>query len=154
MDRLNHRYAKRAVEALRKPILGPIIFGLVLIGLPVGFGFRGLGGSVASPNLPGTAAHLTPAAIILVAVQGIAFGGLSWRRLLRSSFLTSFAACVPVPFAVCTILDWPFDHWDVFNPGLLSLLLVVFSFWAIFAGASSFVLVSIFNFFKRKWANR
>ena len=95
MHRLTHRCAKRVVEALRKPVLGPIIFGLAFAGIPIGFGFRGRGGDVISPSLLGVMAHLTPAAIILVAVQGIAFGGLSWRRLLRSSFLTSFAACVP-----------------------------------------------------------
>ena len=154
MHRLTHRYAQWVVEALRKPVLGPIIFGVVLAGIPIGFGFRGLAGDVASPNLPGVMAHLTPAAIILVAVQGIVFGGLSWRRLLRSSFLTSFAACVPVPWAVCMIVEWPLDRWSIFLPGFSAVLLVLFSVWAIFIGASSFVLAAAFNFFKRRWANR
>lgn len=153
MHQLTHRCAKRVVEALRKPVLGPIIFGLAFAGIPIGFGFRGRGGDVISPSLLGVMAHLTPAAIILVAVQGIAFGGLSWRRLLRSSFLTSFAACVPVPWAVCMIVDWPFDRWDILGPRISIGLLEFLSDWAIFIGASSFVLASAFNCFRRRWAH-
>lgn len=153
MHRLTHHCAQRVVEALREPVLGPIIFGLAFAGFPIGFGFRGLVGDVTSPNLPGVIAHLTPAAIILVAVQGIAFGGLSWRHLLRSSFLTSFAACVPFPWAVCMIVEWPLDRWSILRPGFSAVLLVLLFVWGIFIGASSFVLASVFNFFRRRWAS-
>lgn len=152
MHRLIHRCAKRVLEALRKPVLGPIIFGVVLAGFPIGFGFRDLVGDVNSPNLAGVIAHLTPAAIILVAVQGIAFGGLSWRGLLRSSFLTSFATCVPFPWAVCMIVEWPLEHWYILRAGFSVGLFVLLFVWGIFIGASSFVLASAFNFFRRRWA--
>lgn len=147
---LAHRCVKRVVEVLRKPVLGPIIFGVAFAGFPIGFGFRGLVGDVTSPNLIGVIAHLTPAAIILVAVQGIGFGGLSSRRLPRSSFLTSFAACVPIPWVVCIIAEWPLEHWYTLRAGLSIGLLVLLSIWAIIIGASSFLLASLFNFFRRR----
>lgn len=153
MHLLTHRCVRRVVEVLRKPVLGPIIFGVAFAGFPIGFGFRGLTGGVMSPSLIGVMAHLTPAAIILVAVQGIGFGGLSSRRLLRSSFLTSFAACVPIPWVVCMILEWPVEHWDTLRAGFSIGLLVLLSVWAIFIGASCFLLASLFNFFRRRWAN-
>ena len=153
LHRLTRLCAKRVVETLRKPVLGPIIFGLVFVGLPVGFGFRGLVGDVTSPDLAGVIVHLTPAAVVLVAVQGIAFGGLSWRRFLRNSFLTSFAACVPAPWAMCMIVEWPLERWDILSVRFFGELLVILSIWAIFVGASSFVLVSAVSFFRRRWTN-
>src|ERR1700721_2661068 len=89
---------------LQRPVVGPLLFGLLFVGLPIGsflwFRFDDLGcsGSSSSPLAVFTVLG------VLVAVLS-ALTGANWlgKTLLRRSFLATLAAFLPIPIAIWAI---------------------------------------------------
>src|ERR1022692_4606854 len=90
------------LPTMRRPMMGPISFGLLFGGIPLALIFSGLAGRVISPELLRYLVLATPVSVLVTTVAtALGAGSVSKRLLLCRAFSGSLAACVPLP-----ILTW------------------------------------------------
>src|SRR2546427_9966994 len=102
--------SQRIQTVLRMPVMGSLLFGLVVGGIPLAVVFARLGGRVVSPELLRFMVDLTPVAIVVVTVGVVLTARGGWKDLLCKALLASFGACTPLPITVCAILAWMWGY--------------------------------------------
>jgi hypothetical protein len=135
------------ISVVRRPLLGPLVCGLVLGGVPIGTAFSILGrlilGSTSVTSDCATWA-LALFAVPVTFVGAILGATKAWHHLLRRAVLTSFAACVPIPATVDMILlsKWGYEVFALQNFWLFMILLL---FWWGGAAVSAWVLALTYS---------
>jgi len=114
----------RMLGVLRRPLLGPLLFGLVFAGIPFGIAFNLLGGTVISANLFGRILDLTPAAIVVTTLSAVVDVSSGWPHILWRASFTSLATCVPLPTIVCTALALHSGYKALSTDYLLTLIIL------------------------------
>jgi hypothetical protein len=136
---------ERFVACLRRPVTGPLAFGLLFGGIPFAVAFHGLGRTVDSPELLGLIARLTPIAIVIATLGAIVGKLHSWKEFLKRSFITSLTMCVPTPAIVCTVLDWPKWHFEVLSPRLLLFLVALLLVWTSVVAIPGWLIAMVYS---------
>jgi hypothetical protein len=127
---------------LRRPLAGPLLFGLVFGGGPFAVMFGLLDGAAAGYILY-CMLVLMPIAIIVTSIGAVQTANKGWRSLLVRSFLTSAAACIPTPTVVWDVLDW---RWGLgaFSAKDLAAAVYIFSLWAVAVALVSWPLALMY----------
>jgi hypothetical protein len=114
---------ERTPAALRRPLAGPLIIGALVGGIPSGVALLGLGleRSALFFNL------FVPFAIFISAIGAVLNANGRPALLLSRAFLTSLSACIPVPIAIWTVLQWRegYEILDLRNLPLAAVLFVI-----------------------------
>jgi membrane protease YdiL (CAAX protease family) len=141
----------RMLGILRRPFLGPVLFGLLYGGIPCGIIFGFLGGDVYTVALLRFAIGLTPLAIVVSTLSPTLGVNRKWQHILWRVSLTSFATCVPVPAIVCTELARRWGPWVVNDiPGMITFL----SLWTIAVIIPSWLLAFGYALLKNRRSRR
>jgi hypothetical protein len=95
----------RTLRPLRRPLLGPVLFGLILGGIPLGvvlsIWYVPIMDSPPRDSVIGMFLLFT----ILVATFGAVLGGSShWKVLFYRALLISLAMCIPIPLVVDLVM--------------------------------------------------
>ena len=116
---------------VRRPVIGALLFGLIVGGTPFGIAFSRLSGQVVSLNTLGLTAMLTPVAVVVATVGALLGGAERWHSLLSRAFFASLGACLPVPTFICGILVFhDLGPEGFFDPRKLPGFALVFGIWA------------------------
>jgi hypothetical protein len=148
-----HGQLSRMLGVLRRPLLGPLLFGLVFAGIPFGIMFNFLGDTVISANLFGRILDLTPAAIVVATLSAVLDVNSAWQHILWRASFTSFAACVPVPTTVCTELALHSGH-KAFSANNLPILIILFVVWAVAVTIPSWLFALGYALLKNRRSRR
>jgi hypothetical protein len=142
----DHPYGllSQVLGVLRRPLLGPLLFGMMFGGIPFAIllSFRGI--AAMSTNLY---AWLSPAAIVLAALSAELSMNRTSHQVLWRAFLTSFAICVPVQAIVWPLLAWHLGY-EVFDPRNFPFNVSIFVLWAIAITIPSWLLVLGYGYLK------
>jgi hypothetical protein len=107
-NRKNGRFSK-TMAVVRRPLAGPLFFGLVFGAIPLGIVFGCLNeGILSSASLLGFVAMLSPVAVLVTVIAAVSGTNTRWTTLLYRAFLASLAVWIPIPGVVCAVLAW---HW-------------------------------------------
>jgi hypothetical protein len=130
------------ISVFRRPLLGPLLCGLVLGGVPVGTAFSILGMYILGST--SVASDCITWALALFAVPVTFVGTIlgatnAWNHLLGRAVLASLAMCIPIPATVDLILlsRWGYEVFDLHNFPLFVILLLI---WWLGAAISGWVL--------------
>jgi membrane protease YdiL (CAAX protease family) len=146
-----HGLHSRMLGILRRPLLGPVLFGLVYGGIPCGIIFSLLGSDVYTIALLHFTIGLTPLAIVVATLSPTLGVNRKWQHILWRASLTSFATCVPVPTIVCTELAL---HWGIWVVKDIPRMIAIFSLWAIAVTFPSWLLAFGYALFKNRRSRR
>jgi hypothetical protein len=137
----NHSYGPlaRILRVLRRPLLGPLLFGIVLGGIPIGGMFFRWGVDRIAVNLDGLLYRLTPVAAVLSAWSAELSSNKSWQRLLWRAFVSSIAVCVPVPVLVWSLMAWHLGY-EVFDARNFPFVFFILTTWALMITGPSWLL--------------
>lgn len=131
------------LPTMRRPMMGPISFGLLFGGIPLALIFSGLAGRVISPELLRYLVLATPVSVLVTTVAtALGAGSVSKRLLLCRAFSGSLAACVPLPILTCLFMVW---RWGYPVSENLFTLILFFLLWAIAVGALGWLLTLIWT---------
>lgn len=134
----------------RRPLLGPLLFGLVLGGVPYGVVLVVFGNRVLS-SLNSLTGLLLSLFAILVAASSAALGASSdWKEVLGRTFLTSISACIPIPAIVYSVLLWKWGD-EVFDIHNLPFFLILLAMWS---GAATIIGLLVALIVPRSWRSR
>jgi len=103
----NNALAAATQRVVRRRLLGPLLFGLVVGGAPIGLAL-----AIRFDRIMDSPPNDKVTAVLLlfstsVAAVGAALGrSHDWRVLFYRAFLTSIAMCVPFPLVVDLVLLW------------------------------------------------
>ena len=147
----DHEQYSRVLAVLRRPLVGPMLLGIVLGGVPFGAMFSLLGDAVMSASLFGRMLELTPIAVVLSLLSTWLGLDKGLYRVFWRAFYTSFAACLPIPAIVCAKLAL---HWgyNVFSAEYLPPFIGFFFGWAtVVALVSWFLALALEGLKIRGW---
>jgi hypothetical protein len=142
-------FHQRAREVLQRPFLGPLSFGLVLGGVPLGIMFslvHDLGYWLYC------LLWCTPIALVVSFVGAVGTLKAGRGPLLLRAFLASVAACVPAPTLAGELLDW---RRGLPAPAMIKDIRVqiyVLSVWAVAVALPGWLLALIYIFFRDRGA--
>jgi hypothetical protein len=116
---------------LQRPVAGPLVFGLLFGGLPIGsflwFRFDDLGRSGASSS---PFVFFTVIGVLVAALSALTGANRLGKTLLRRSFLATLAAFLPIPIAVWAI-RLVNESAEVWYPVNLPFMMIILTFWAL-----------------------
>ena len=93
-----------ALEVVRRPFLGPLLFGCIVGGIPLAILFNRLTfRNVASSELSDSL-ELFPVAILVTTVGALLGRDVTWKHMLRRAFFTSVGCWIPLPATVYVIV--------------------------------------------------
>ena len=115
---------------LRRPLVGPLLFGLVFAGAPSAVMFGTLGDEVMTARVAYCMLVLTPIAVVVATIGAVWSTNRGWRNLLLRSFVVSASACIPIPTILWDVAAWR-QGYDVFTLKDLLITLYALSIWAI-----------------------
>lgn len=137
----------RTLSILRRPSLGPLIFGLLVGGIPFGILLfhLGLTDSWGDQFFD----WLAPVAVLIAALGAILPVNGSPARLLCRAFLASLSACVPMPTITWAVLAWRsgFEILDLRN---LPYALILFALWTLAVTVLGWLLALTYAFLKNR----
>ena len=140
MARVNQRpgFTPRALDVVRRPLVGSFLFGLILGGIPLGIvlAIWYMPVMESSPSNAIIAKFLLFS--ILIATAGALLGGSnSWNVLLYRALVVSLAMCIPIPLVVDLNMLWATgsEALDVHNFPFHVMLCLVWSVEVTVAGA-------------------
>jgi len=114
---------------VERPILGPVMFGLVFGGIP--------NGVVLSSFFDAITTNFEPSMLLLsmLAIPVTAVGARlgvrgDWKDVLRKAFFTSFASCVPIPTIIYTFKIWRLGF-EVFDLRNFPFFITFLVFWSV-----------------------
>jgi hypothetical protein len=138
------------LEIVRRPVLGPLIFGLLVGGIPLGFAFGGLAGRMISPELVRLVLNLSPVAVSVIILGTLLGVNLRWREMIYRAFIVGAAECVPIPATVCVIVahNWGYE---MSSPSNFLVLILIFLFWSIILTGPSWLLALALLYLKNRW---
>jgi hypothetical protein len=145
-----HGLLPRMLGVLRRPLLGPLLFGIAFWGIPFSIMLSLRGIAAMSTNLY---AWLTPAAVILAALGTDLSVNRTMHHTLWRAFLTSFAMCVPVQAIVWPALAWHLGY-EVFDPRNFLFNISLFVVWAIAITIPSWLLALVYEYLKNRRSRR
>jgi membrane protease YdiL (CAAX protease family) len=141
----------RMLGILRRPLLGPVLFGLLYGGLPCGIIFSLLGREVYTFAHVRFTIALTPLAIVVSTLSPTLGVNRKWQHILWRVSLTSFATCVPVPAIVCTAFAL---HWGIWVVEDIPRMITFFGLWAIAVIIPSWLLAFGYALLKNRRSRR
>lgn len=139
-------------RAFRFHIVGPVLLGLVLGGIPLGFGFYSLGGGrVISAELLRLTVYLSPIAFFVAILGAISGDTTKSKDLLGRACLTSLAACVPIPAWISLSAASHFGY-DAYSAKNFLPLFIFFLAWAIVSTTCAWLLSLSYVFLRKRYA--
>jgi hypothetical protein len=143
--------ASRTLAVLRRPFAGPILFGLLAGGIPIGMFLAHVFPSDdwSVPFID----WMTPFAVIVAFLGAILTVSRTPGRLLWRAFLTSLSACVPVPIFTYSTLAQR-NGWDLYDPHNLPLVEIIFPLWALVVAVIGWLLAWAFTYVKNRAEKR
>jgi len=139
------------ISLVQRPLLGPLLCGVVLGGVPVGtvfsiFGMYLLGSTSTTSDCIRWA--LAIFAVPVAFVGAILGARNAWNQLLGRAILTSLAMCIPIPATVYLIL---LSKWgdEVFDPHNFPLFVILLLMWWFGAAISGWVLALTYSKLRR-----
>jgi membrane protease YdiL (CAAX protease family) len=141
----------RMLGVLRRPLLGPVLFGLVYGGIPCGIIFGLLGSDVYTVVFLRFTIGLTPLAVVVSTLSPTLSVNRTWQHILLRVSLTSFATCVPVPAIVCTELARRWGEWVVKD---IPRMIAFFGLWAVAVTIPSWLLAFGYAHMKNRRSRR
>lgn len=135
-------FLERVSAILQRPVLGPLLFGLVFGGGPAAVMF-GILDSV-SAWIGYCMLMLTPIAVVVSTIGAVQSVNKRWKSLLLRSLLTSAAACIPIPTIAGGVLVWRLGHSRASIADDLAVSVYIFSIWAMAVTVMSWPLALIY----------
>jgi hypothetical protein len=112
----------------RRPLAGPILFGLVFGGIPNGL-VIGLFGKRVTVEFEGILLLLSLFAVPVTVISAVLSVNADWKDLLHRAFFTSLASCVPIPTIVISFLLWNWGY-EVFDLHNCPFFVTIFVMWS------------------------
>ena len=133
---------ERISAILQRPVLGPLLFGLVFGGGPAAVMF-GILDSV-SAWIGYCMLMVTPVAVVVSTIGAVQSANKRWKNLLLRSLLTSAATCIPTPTIVLDVLVWRLGYSRASIADDLAVSVYIFSIWAMAVTVMSWPLALIY----------
>jgi hypothetical protein len=93
--------APRALDIVRRPLVGTFLFGLILGGFPIGVALATWFTPIMTSSPSNAIIAMFLFFSISVATVGAVLGGSnSWKLLLYTALVVSLAMCIPIPLVV------------------------------------------------------
>jgi hypothetical protein len=115
----SHRHSppllQSALEVVRRPFVGSLLFGCIVGGIPLAILFNHLAfGGVVSSELC-DALELFPVGMLATTVGALLGRNVTWEHLLQRTFFTSLGSWIPLPATVYAFLAWR-SRYEIFAP--------------------------------------
>lgn len=95
-----------ALEVVRRPFVGPFLFGCIVGGIPLAILFDRLTFRNVASSEFANALELFPVAILATTARALLGRDVTWKSLLRRTFLTSVGSWIPLPAMVYVLVEW------------------------------------------------
>jgi hypothetical protein len=134
-----HRHRSQLLGSLRRPFTGPLLFGIIFGGIPIGIALAIWGIPEKSVSLY---FWLSPIAVIVAALSAKMSLNRGVYHILWRAFCTSFSIWVPIPGIVWTLIAWHMGL-ELSYPANFPFNMFIFIFFAAATTIPSWILALV-----------
>jgi hypothetical protein len=142
-------FLKRTFAVVRRPLVGPVLWGLVVGGIPFGIFLCYLGFTETWAQQ--FFERLTPIAIVVAALGAVLSASRRPAHLLGRAFVTSLSACIPVPTITWLVILWR-SGTEILDLRNLPLAIIGFVLWTVVVTVLGWLLALAVTFFKNRYS--
>jgi hypothetical protein len=143
--------AGRMPTILQRPLLGPLLFGLIFGGLPIGaflwFRFDYLARSASSSSSPFV--FFTVIGVLVATLSALTGANRPGKNLFYRSFLATLAAFLPIPIAVWAI-RLANESAEVWFPANLPFMIMLLTFWALTTPVLGCIIAEVYVYLRNQ----